>query len=97
MTNKSGSVLYTGMTRDLLRRVWEHKTKDQRISEFVRKYNVDKLVYYEYGESVSDIIRREKEIKGWLRQKKIDLIKKFNPKWDDLYLELTGDSSLRSE
>jgi putative endonuclease len=78
------------MTNDLIRRIWEHKNKSQRISQFVKKYNVDKLVWYEYSESVNDSINREKQIKGWLRQKKVDLINNLNPEWKDLYEDFSG-------
>jgi putative endonuclease len=84
MTNKSRT-LYTGVTNNLERRVSEHKQK--LIPGFTSKYNIDKLVYYEATNDVSSAISREKEIKGWLRIKKIGLIELKNPEWCDLSLE----------
>jgi len=81
MTNKS-KTLYTGVSNDLTRRVHEHKHK--LIEEFTKKYNIDKLVYFELFNNVNDAIRREKQIKGWLRKKKITLIESINPQWKDL-------------
>ena len=81
MTNRSGT-LYTGMTNNLERRVWEHKNK--KIPGFTRKYNIKKLIYYEETDNVNEAIAREKQIKGWLRKKKIDLIRTLNPNWKDL-------------
>ena len=81
MTNKS-KTLYVGMTNNLERRVYEHKNK--LIEGFTKKYNINKLVYYETFDNVNDAIRREKQIKGWLRIKKIKLIESMNPKWKDL-------------
>jgi len=83
MTNKKNTVLYTGVTRDLRRRVCEHKTKV--IKGFTKKYNIDKLVYYEVSQNVESAIFREKQIKGGSRSKKIKLISNMNPTWDDLY------------
>jgi len=81
MTNKS-KTLYTGVSNDLTRRVYEHKHK--LIEGFTKKYNIDKLVYFELFNNVNDAIRREKQIKGWLRKKKITLIESINPQWKDL-------------
>ena len=86
MTNTHNTVLYTGMTNDLARRVYEHKNGLGGI--FTRKYNVQKLVYYEVAEDVNTIIAREKQIKGGSRKKKIELIKSLNPEWKDLYEEI---------
>jgi putative endonuclease len=86
LTNKYNKVLYVGVTNNLVRRVYEHKNK--LISGFTSKYNVNKLVYYENFQSVFDAIKREKEIKGWKREKKVALINSFNPEWKDLYEEL---------
>jgi|GEM_PF-266156 len=90
LTNKRHTVLYTGVTSDLARRIWEHKNKTDRVSEFTKKYNCDKLVYYDYGQSVNEAIGREKQIKSWSRKRKIDLINKFNPEWKDLSEGLLG-------
>jgi len=81
MTNKSGT-LYTGVTDNLERRVYEHKSK--LIKGFTKRYNITKLVYYEMTNDVQSAIQREKQIKGWLRKKKIVLIEAVNPKWMDL-------------
>ena len=72
-----------GVTNDLKRRVYEHK---HGLTEgFTRKYNVHKLVYYEVSEEIESAILREKQIKGGSRQKKNELVEKFNPKWEDLW------------
>lgn len=86
MTNKYNTVLYTGITNDLIRRVYEHKNK--LVEGFTAKYNLTKLVYYEVFNDVKEAINREKQIKGWKREKKEDLIKEFNPIWKDLYEEI---------
>ncbi len=83
MTNKNNTVLYTGVTNNLVRRVYEHKKK--LIDGFTKKYNIIKLVYYEIFNEPSSAMQREKQIKGGSRQKKIDLINGFNPYWRDLY------------
>ena len=87
MTNAHHTVLYTGVTNNLSRRVYEHK--NGLGSAFVRKYNMHKLVYYEVGDSIHSAIAREKNIKGSSRQKKIDLINSLNPEWKDLYDEIS--------
>lgn len=84
MTNQS-KTLYTGITNDLMRRVYEHKQK--LIPGFTQKYNITKLVYYEETSDVYAAIAREKQIKGWLRAKKINLIESMNPNWTDLSLD----------
>ena len=82
MTNKVNTVLYTGITNDIIRRNYEHKNK--LVKGFTRKYNVTKLVYYkDYGTAL-EAIAEEKRIKGWTRQKKINLINTVNPQWKDL-------------
>jgi putative endonuclease len=81
MSNRSRT-LYTGVTGDLKRRVYEHKNK--LVNGFTRKYNIAKLVYYEATSEVASAIVREKQIKGWLRRKKIALIESANPRWKDL-------------
>jgi putative endonuclease len=86
MTNPRNTVLYTGVTGDLKRRVWEHKTKV--VPGFTAKYNVVKLVYFEVFDDPEEAILREKKIKGGSRAKKIALINSFNPQWRDLYEEL---------
>ena len=86
MTNKYNTVLYTGVTNDLIRRVYEHKNK--LVEGFTAKYNLTKLVYYEISKDVKEAINKEKQIKGWKREKKEKLIKGFNPDWKDLYEEI---------
>jgi putative endonuclease len=81
MTNKSRT-LYTGVTGDLMRRVYEHKNK--LIKGFTSKYKIQYLAYYEATSSIDSAISREKQIKGWLRAKKIALIESTNPEWKDL-------------
>jgi len=82
MTNNSRS-LYIGFTSNLQCRVCQHKNKEVR--GFTEKYNIDKLIYFEQTDDVWGAIAREKQLKGWSRKKKINLIEKENPKWDDLY------------
>jgi len=77
--------MYIGVTNDLIRRVYEHKSK--QVDGFTKKYNVNKLVYYEEYNNASDAISREKQLKGWIRAKKNALIETINPKWDDLLQE----------
>jgi len=89
MINKSGT-LYTGVTNDLLRRVYEHKHK--LIPGFTSKYNITRLVYYEATTDIRAAIAREKQIKGWLRSKKIALIEAVNPTWKDLSAEWFSNS-----
>ena len=88
MTNKWNTVLYTGVTNNIIRRVSEHRSS--HINGFTKKYNLMKLVYYEEFGDVGDAIDREKKIKGWLRKKKVALISKVNPYFKDLYEEIYG-------
>ena len=89
MTNQSRT-LYTGVTSDLMRRVYEHKNK--LVPGFTSKYNITRLVYYESTSSIHSALAREKQIKGWLRAKKIALIESMNPEWKDLSEDgLEGD------
>jgi len=81
MTNRSAT-LYTGVTGDLQRRVWEHKTHS--VEGFTDRYNVTQLVYYEVTRNVKAALAREKQIKGWLRARKVALIESTNPGWQDL-------------
>jgi putative endonuclease len=85
MTNAHNSVLYTGVTDNLRRRVLEHKSG--KGSGFTRKYNSVKLVYFEAGDDINLAIAREKQIKAGSRKKKMDLISSLNPEWKDLYEE----------
>ncbi len=86
MTNKYNTVLYTGVTNDLQRRVLEHKSG--KGSAFTNKYNIKKLVYFEVTNDINAAIAHEKQIKAGSRQKKIDLIDSINPEWKDLFEEL---------
>ena len=95
MTNERNTVLYIGVTSDISRRVYEHKS-DTAGRSFTSRYNVCKLVHLEETEDVEDALAREKQLKGWLRVKKVDLINASNPDWRDLLPEEgagTGDSS----
>ena len=99
MTNRWKSVLYTGVTNNLETRVWQHKN---RVKEgFTKRYNCDRLVYFELYQDVRDAIVRETQIKKWSRAKKDALIAPTNPEWRDLsegwFAHEAGDSSLRSE
>jgi putative endonuclease len=86
MTNKNNTVLYAGVTNNLVRRVYEHKEKLTK--GFTSKYNINKLVYFEETNSIEDAIKREKQIKAGSRQKKIDLINSMNPDWKDFYEDI---------
>lgn len=86
MTNKINSVLYTGITNNLKRRVFEHKNK--LVEGFTKKYNIDKLIFYEVYDDINIAIAREKQIKGGSRAKKISLIEEANNSWNDLYEEI---------
>jgi putative endonuclease len=94
MTNKS-KTLYTGVTDNLERRVYEHKNK--LIPGFTQKYNITKLVYYEVTNDVRAAIEREKQIKGWLRRKKAALVETMNPQWVDLSEEWLQNGNCHSE
>ena len=86
VTNHYNTVVYTGVTNNLVRRVNEHRSRTK--TGFTEKYSVHKLVYYEITNSIKDAIYREKQIKGWKREKKNSLINENNPKWKDLYDEI---------
>ena len=83
LTNINNTTFYIGVTSNLPKRIWEHKNKF--VDGFTKKYNVDKLVYYELTENIETAINREKQLKNWHRDWKIKLIKKINPNFDDLY------------
>ena len=82
LTNSRNTVLYIGITNDLKRRVLEHKTKI--IKGFISKYGLDKLVYFEEGNDINEVILKEKQMKKWKREFKVNLIKKENPDFKDL-------------
>jgi putative endonuclease len=86
MASKKNGTLYIGVTNDLVRRVWEHK--HNIIQGFTQKYNIHKLVWFEATSDINAAIVREKRMKKWRRQWKIDLIEKENPEWVDLYDEI---------
>jgi len=90
LTNKNHTVLYTGVTSDIINRVWKHKNKV--IKGFTKKYNLDKLVYYKGPAQPLYAIEREKQIKAGSRKKKIEMIESFNPEWQDLYDDLIPDN-----
>ncbi|MFC1726172.1 GIY-YIG nuclease family protein [candidate division KSB1 bacterium] len=86
LASKRNGTLYTGVTNDLKRRIYEHK--NGLIEGFTKKYKVDKLVYFEEFNIINDALLREKNIKTWKRAWKIRHIEEFNPEWNDLYNEL---------
>jgi len=88
LTNKPRGVLYTGVTSNLTRRLWQHKNK--QIEGFSSKYNTDRLVWYEIHSEIYAAITREKQIKKWNRDWKIELIESANPKWKDRSDEILG-------
>jgi putative endonuclease len=88
ITNKTHSTLYTGVTSNLYTRIWQHK--NGIASTFTSKYNCTKLVYFEILDSMEGAIRREKTIKGYSRQWKLNLINRINPLWNDLFEDIEG-------
>lgn len=95
LTNWNNKVMYVGVTSNLERRVYEHKSK--LVEGFTKKYNVNKLVYFETTNDVMAAIEREKQIKKWRREKKNQLVIGINPEWKDLSLEWGKDFSLQSK
>lgn len=88
LSNVTHTTLYVGVTGDLLRRVYEHKTS--AAPGFTSRYHVDRLVYFEVFSTAYDAISREKTLKGWRRSRKNELVERENPTWRDLYPELLG-------
>ncbi len=86
LTNKSNTTLYIGVTNDIVRRVTEHK--NEMVDGFTKKYKINKLIHLEEFSNIYDAITREKQLKGWTRQKKIELINETNPEWKDLSFDL---------
>ena len=84
LSNSHKNVIYTGVTNDLVRRVYEHKKHLDKTS-FTSRYNVENLVYFEVTTDIDSAIAREKQIKGWNRKRKEKLIETINPNWNDLY------------
>ena len=96
MTNWNNKVMYVGVTNNIERRVFEHKHK--LVDGFTKRYNIVKLVYYEQTTNVKSAIEREKQLKGWIRKRKNELVNSTNPSWKDLSEDWQEkDSSLRSE
>ena len=98
LTSKPGGTLYIGVTNDLQRRVGQHRSK--RADGFTSRCNITRLVYYETTDDVREAIAREKQIKGWTRARKIELVESVNVEWEDLgecWFAAEEDSSLRSE
>jgi putative endonuclease len=85
LTNQNHTVLYIGITSELKQRIYQHKNKLTK--GFTEKYNVEKLIYFEETTDPMSAIEREKQLKGWTRKKKENLIKRMNPEWNDLSLE----------
>ena len=92
MANESNDILYIGVTQDLIKRVWQHK--NDIFPGFTRKYHVHRLVYYEFHEAFESAIMRGKQLKKWNRRKKIELIEKENPRWDELWEEIYRNDGL---
>ena len=88
LASKRNGTLYTGVTSNLIQRVWQHK--HSVIQGFTRKYNVKTLVYYEIHENAESALTKEKKIKRWRRAWKLDLIEDSNPEWRDLYEDILG-------
>jgi len=86
LSNKTATVIYIGVTGDLRKRVWQHKSKE--IDGFTKEYNVDRLVYYEDTTDIKRALEREKQLKKWNREWKDNLIKEKNSDWKDLYNDL---------
>ena len=88
MANKRNGTLYTGVTNDLVKRTWQHKSG--AVEGFTSKYKINRLVYYEIHSDILEAIKREKNIQAWKRAWKIRLIEETNSNWDDLYDVITG-------
>ncbi len=86
LASKRNGTLYIGVTSDLVQRIWEHK--NDWVDGFTKRYGVHKFVWYEEYEDIEDAIQREKNIKRWRREWKLDLIEQMNPSWRDLYEDL---------
>lgn len=89
LSSQTNVTIYVGVTRDLVRRVYEHKNHADPDS-FTARYHVNKLVYYEQTTDVRVALEREKQLKSWNRKRKNKLVSDFNPTWDDLYPEILG-------
>ena len=89
IANRSRTVLYIGVTNSIERRLWYHTNTAG--DSFTKRYKVDRIVYYESYRDIRHAIAREKEIKGWHREKKNELVRRLNPKWEDLGVRMFGD------
>jgi putative endonuclease len=89
LTSRSRVVLYTGVTNSLEKRLWHHDNTDKQT--FTKRYKTDRLVYYECYNDIRDALARETQIKGWRREKKNELVRTLNPKWEDLGTRMFGD------
>jgi putative endonuclease len=94
LTNTERGVLYIGVTNNLIRRIIEHKSGT--FDGFTKKYNLKKLVYFQQTEDVQSALSREKQLKGWHRDWKINLIESCNKKWEDLFSQIMGDPETSS-
>ncbi|MFQ6703031.1 MAG: GIY-YIG nuclease family protein [Alphaproteobacteria bacterium] len=95
LTNKPMGTLYIGSTTDLVGRIWQHKNK--AIPGFTSKYNIDKLVYYEWHDSLNNMVLRERQLKKWNRNWKYRLIIQKNPDWNDLYNDVLSQNGYAPE
>lgn len=93
LASRPRGTLYIGVTNDLIRRVYEHRTDS--VSGFTKKYSVHRLVYFEAHDSIEAAITREKQMKEWKRAWKIEVLEKENPRWEDLYPALAASSGAR--
>ena len=91
MASRRNGTLYAGVTNDIVRRAWEHR--EGAVAGFTRKYEVKRLVHFEEFADITEAIRREKAVKHWVRQWKVDLIEKTNPRWDDLWSTIAWHES----
>lgn len=88
MTNRKNGTLYHGVTSNLAQRIEQHR--NGKLSGFTKRYNLTRLVAIEFFNHIEDAIQREKQLKNWKREWKVELIEKQNPEWDDLYLTLNA-------
>ncbi|MGI8910966.1 MAG: GIY-YIG nuclease family protein [Rubrobacteraceae bacterium] len=94
LSSKRNGTLYTGVTGDLVKRIWEHRSSF--VEGFTKRYGVHLLVYFEVHDHMTEAIRREKQIKKWNRAWKVDLIEKTNPRWHDLWATIVGSGDMDS-
>ena len=94
LASRPQGTLYTGVTSDLVKRVWEHRSG--LVEGFTKRYRVHRLVYFEFHDRIDEAIQREKSIKKWNRAWKIDLIEASNPRWRDLWTTIIGGEDMDS-